>query len=247
AASAPAALAATPKADAAPKDPSAPILRDVAEGKVAVVLFFSDVASDDRAVRRALLAADRHAGKVVVRVAPIARVADYAAITEGVDVTQAPTLLVIGRQNRARRIVGFTDTKGIDQLVSDVGGANFAARRFKGYRGKVENLCAVVGQSVVGNALDGQDLTDRLEIVRADLLDARRAVRRLDPPKRFAAFQSRFEDNLDVGVDAFDAALAAQRAGEDPVATYAGFMDRIAATDRKVRAAAKKAGIGSGC
>ena len=101
-------------------DPSAPILRDIARGKVAVLLFSSSDAADDRAVRRALKAVDRRDGKVVVRDAPIARVAEYAAITEGVDVLQAPTLLVIGKDRRARTLVGYTDTRAIDQLVADM-------------------------------------------------------------------------------------------------------------------------------
>jgi hypothetical protein len=101
-------------------DPSAPILRAVAGGKTAVVLFSSAAGADDRAVRRALKAVDRRDGKVVVRAVPIARVAEYAAITEGVDVLQSPTLLVIGENNRARTLVGLTDTRAIDQMVADM-------------------------------------------------------------------------------------------------------------------------------
>ena len=114
--------------DAVPADPSAPLLRDTAEGRVAVLLFSSPEGAEDRAVRRALLDADRHGGRVVVRSAPIARVADYAAITEGIDVLQAPTLLVIGKDNRARSLVGYADTRAIDQLVADVGGPAFALK-----------------------------------------------------------------------------------------------------------------------
>ncbi len=120
--------AAKRKSAASPRpDPSAPLLRAVARGKVAVLLFYSREAADDRAVRRALRAANRHDGRVVVRAASIARVAEYAAITQGVDVLQAPTLLVIGKDNRARSLVGFTDTRAIDQLVADVG--HFKSRR----------------------------------------------------------------------------------------------------------------------
>ncbi len=105
------------------------VLRDVARGRVAVVLFFAPGGTDDRAVRRAVAAVDRHDGRVVVRAAPISRVASYEAISRGVEITQAPTVLVIGEGNRARRLVGYTDTRGIDQLVSDVGGRGFAPRR----------------------------------------------------------------------------------------------------------------------
>lgn len=101
-------------------DPSAPILRAVARGKVAVILFSSSRGADDRAVRRALRAADRDDGRVLVRTVPIARVAEYAAITQGIDVLQAPTLLVIGKGNRARALVGYTDTRAIDQVVADM-------------------------------------------------------------------------------------------------------------------------------
>lgn len=114
---------------AAAGDPSAPILRDVAAGKVAVLLFNNPKAADDRAVLRALRRADRHGGRMVVRTAVIAAVARYAAITKGVEIAQAPTLLVIGKDNRARTLVGFVDTRAIDQLVSDVGGAKFPLRR----------------------------------------------------------------------------------------------------------------------
>lgn len=117
---APASATTNDAAAAAAGDPSAPILRDIARGNVAVLLFSGSDAADDRAVRRALAAVDRRDGKVVVRSAPIARVAKYAAITEGVDVLQAPTLLVIDKNSRARTLVGYTDTRAIDQLVADM-------------------------------------------------------------------------------------------------------------------------------
>ena len=229
------------------KDPSAPILRDVARGKVAVLLFYSSDAADDRAVRRSLLSADRHGGQVVVRAAPIARVADYAQITEGVDVLQAPTLLVIGKGNRARSLVGFTDTRAIDQLVADVGGAAFLPRRFKGYRGRIENLCAVVEQSFVVGALDEQDAEERLTVVRADLVDARRKAGRLEAPRRYSAFQRSFEKNLDVDIAAFGALLKAQRSGRGAEAAYAAWRPRIAESDAKVQVAAKRAGLSEAC
>jgi hypothetical protein len=119
-----------PRADPSkPVDPSARILRDVARGKVAVLLFFNREAADDRAVRRALRAADRYGGKVVIRSVPIARIARYPALLKGIDVRQSPTVLVIGKGNRARTLVGYADTRAIDQLVSDVGGAEFRRRR----------------------------------------------------------------------------------------------------------------------
>src|SRR6185312_16883602 len=51
--------------DAAPGDPSRPLLASVDAGKIAVVLFWNKNASDDRATRRGLRSIDLHGGKVV--------------------------------------------------------------------------------------------------------------------------------------------------------------------------------------
>jgi hypothetical protein len=121
----PATPASKPVAPAAPvakttaADPSAPILAAVAKGKVAVLLFSSRQASDDAHVRAVLHRIDRHGGKVVVRSAPIGDVGRYDAITRGVQVLQAPTLLVIDPQRKAKAIVGYTDTAEVDQAVDD--------------------------------------------------------------------------------------------------------------------------------
>jgi len=101
-------------------DPSASILAGLDRGDAAVVLFSGPRASDDRAVRRAVAAVARRKGKVTVHTVPIAQVGAYEAITRGVSVLQAPTILVIGSERTARTIVGFTTTAEIDQLVADV-------------------------------------------------------------------------------------------------------------------------------
>lgn len=110
----------TPSKAATGGDPSAPILTGLAHGRTEVVLFASRTATDDKAVRRAVQAIDRRGGKVQVRVVPIGRVGDYEAITRGVDVAQAPTVLVIGRKKEAHTIVGYTTTAELNQLVGDV-------------------------------------------------------------------------------------------------------------------------------
>ena len=102
------------------RDLSAPILRELARGKVAVLLFWNRRAADDRAARRAVARVDRHHGKVKVHVASVSRVGDYGAITQGVEVLQSPTVLVIGPDHRARTISGYTDSAEVDQLVDAV-------------------------------------------------------------------------------------------------------------------------------
>jgi pyruvate/2-oxoglutarate dehydrogenase complex dihydrolipoamide acyltransferase (E2) component len=107
------------KAKAATRNASAPLLRALDAKHAVVLVFWNRRGSDDRAVRRAVAAIDRHDGKVVVKVAPIAAVGRYEAITRGVQVLQSPTVLVIGSDHKARAIVGFTTTGELDQAVGD--------------------------------------------------------------------------------------------------------------------------------
>ena len=74
--------------------------RDLDPGKVVVALFYNAHGSDDNAALRAVRAADRHHGKVVVHSIPIDSVGDYDALTTGVQVLQAPTILVIAPQQQ---------------------------------------------------------------------------------------------------------------------------------------------------
>lgn len=123
---APVAGAATPAAVAKAKktatttgDPSRPILDALGGGKVAVVLFYEGGAADDRAVRRSVRELPRRDGKVKVYAAPIKDVGRYDAITRGVQVLSAPTVLVIGADRSVQTILGFTQVGEIDQLVDD--------------------------------------------------------------------------------------------------------------------------------
>lgn len=100
-------------------DPSRAILAALARDKVAVVLFHEGAAAEDRAVRRALRELPRRKGKVAVFTAPIAKVGAYAAVTRGVSVLAAPTVLVIGPDHAARTVTGLTSAAELDQLVGD--------------------------------------------------------------------------------------------------------------------------------
>ncbi len=102
------------------RDPSAPLLADLAKGHTLVLLFWNKRGSDDRAVRDALKGVGRHHGKVVIKAIPAREVGNYEAITRGAQVLQSPTVLVIGKDKKARSIVGFTYAGEIDQLVGDV-------------------------------------------------------------------------------------------------------------------------------
>jgi hypothetical protein len=137
--------------DAAPGDPSRPLLASVDAGKVVVVLFWNKNASDDRATRRALRAIDLHGGKVVASAVPIGDVGRYEAITRGVQVLESPTVLVIGAGGKARAITGYTQAKEIDQAVSDIGGKGFEARKafqHKGFAAVADDACKDFGYAL---------------------------------------------------------------------------------------------------
>jgi hypothetical protein len=137
--------------DAAPGDPSRPLLASVDAGKVVVVLFWNKSASDDRATRRALRAIDLHGGKVVASAVAIGDVGRYEAITRGVQVLESPTVLVIGAGGKARAITGYTQAKEIDQAVSDIGGKGYEARkafRHKGFAAVADDACKDFGYAL---------------------------------------------------------------------------------------------------
>jgi hypothetical protein len=130
--------------DAAPNDPSRPLLASVDAGKVVVLLFWNKNASDDRATRRGLRSVDLHHGKVVASAVPVADVGRYDAITRGAQVLESPTVLVIGAGGKARAITGYTQAKEIDQAVSDIGGKGFEARkafRHSGFAAVADDAC----------------------------------------------------------------------------------------------------------
>ena len=138
-------------ADAAPGDPSRPLLASVDAGKVVVVLFWNKNASDDRATRRGLRSIDLHGGKVVASAVPIGDVGRYEAITRGVQVLESPTVLVIGAGGKARAITGYTQAKEIDQAVSDIGGKGFEAKKafqHKGFAAVADDACKDFGYAL---------------------------------------------------------------------------------------------------
>jgi hypothetical protein len=104
-------------------DRSGPILQDLAEGKVVVALFFNPHGADDNAALRAVRSANRRHGRVIVHSIPIEDVGDYNALTTGVQVLEAPTILIIGPDHKARTVVGYTEVKEIDQAVFDAIGS----------------------------------------------------------------------------------------------------------------------------
>jgi hypothetical protein len=112
------AAAAKPATAAAPTDPSGALLDKLSHGKT-VVLLFAGKGADDRAARKAVRRLAAQDKRVVTQVAPITKVGDYEAITTGVQVLTAPTVVVIGNDRKAQSVSGYTEPGVLKQLVGD--------------------------------------------------------------------------------------------------------------------------------
>lgn len=108
------------KADAAgaASDKSERLLAKIADGKTVVMAFYGKGA-DDRAARRAVRRATEGDSRVVVGSAPIAKVGQYEAMTSGVEVLTAPTVLVIGKGREAVALTGYLDQRNVKQAIGD--------------------------------------------------------------------------------------------------------------------------------
>jgi hypothetical protein len=105
--------AATPKATSA----STAVAAALAKGKVVVLLFWNQQASDDRSVREELAHVSSHGGRALIVAAPVRQVSLFSNSIRGVQVLQSPTIIVIDRRHRARTLVGYTDRAEIGQAV----------------------------------------------------------------------------------------------------------------------------------
>lgn len=118
---APGKKAAAPVKKAAAKtadDPSHVLLNFLTKGKTVVLLFHGDGA-DDQAARTAVHQVALDDKRVVTAYSDISRVGLYQAITSGVTVQTAPTVLVIGTDRKAVSLTGYVDAGVIAQAVGD--------------------------------------------------------------------------------------------------------------------------------
>lgn len=91
----------------------------VADGKVAVVLFWDRRGAVDKQVRSELGPAGARGGRVFVVAAPISQVSRFDVVTRGIQVLQAPTVVVISPKRQARVLSGYIDGAEIRQAVAD--------------------------------------------------------------------------------------------------------------------------------
>ncbi len=179
-------------------DRSEKILRQIASGRTAVVLFSTPGSSDDVAVRRALRKLDRHRGKIRVHHVALGDVAKYDAITRGVQVTQAPTLLVIGSTLKARRIVGYSTRTEINQLVNDVSGLRSRLRP-SSYPELAQRACGTMNWNIdgdIGSLANRFSRGGRVLAVRDDMRSVLARVREATVPVRFKGFHAAWVGGL---------------------------------------------------
>jgi hypothetical protein len=123
---APTHAAAKPKAPAATHHSTTNVRQhtveaQLAQGKIAVILFWDSKGSDDRSVHGALrsLRGDK-ALKVAIDVAPAGQVASFGSITRGVQVFGTPTIVIVNKKGRAMILTGLQDSYAIAQAVREV-------------------------------------------------------------------------------------------------------------------------------
>jgi hypothetical protein len=96
-----------------------PVKTAIDKNKVVVLLIWDPRASVDQDVKSAVDGLSRRGGKVAVFTDKPENVARYTPITGPVDLTQTPTLIVVNRDEVARKATGYLDPVTVDQYVVD--------------------------------------------------------------------------------------------------------------------------------
>jgi hypothetical protein len=87
--------------------------------KAVAIAFVDSAAADSRAVGRELRHVSRFGGRAFTLAVPLAHLSDYAFITNTVEVTVAPTVVILDPRHRATTIVGVADRVEIEQRLAD--------------------------------------------------------------------------------------------------------------------------------
>ncbi len=110
--------AAKAKAAAALTGVPADVTKALEQKRTVVLFFFQRGSADDDATARSVASLKGRSG-VDVFSAPISRLADYRGVTAGAGVSQAPAVVILGRNGGARLIEGFVDRETLAQEVAD--------------------------------------------------------------------------------------------------------------------------------
>jgi hypothetical protein len=87
--------------------------------KAVAIAFVDPKTADARAVAQEMRHVSRFDGRAVALAVPLTKLSDYDFITNRVEVTVAPTVVIVDPRRRATTIVGFTDRGEIEQRLAD--------------------------------------------------------------------------------------------------------------------------------
>jgi hypothetical protein len=111
---------ATPPAHAQAVSGSVRAIRTALRQHKAVAIAFVDPGTADaRAVAQELSHVSNFGGRAVTLAVPLTQLSDYSFITNEVQVTVAPTVVIVDPRRRASTIVGYTDRGEIEQRLAD--------------------------------------------------------------------------------------------------------------------------------
>jgi hypothetical protein len=95
------------------------VRRALRQHKAIAIAFVDPAISDARAVAVEVAHVSHFGGRAVVLSAPIAQLSRYDVITHDVQVTVAPTTVIVARNGQATTIVGYADRGEIQQRLAD--------------------------------------------------------------------------------------------------------------------------------
>jgi hypothetical protein len=87
--------------------------------KAVAIAFVDPNTADARAVAQEVQHVSHFGGRAVTLAVPLAKLSDYDFITNKVEVTVAPTVVIVDPRRRATTIVGFADRGEIEQRLAD--------------------------------------------------------------------------------------------------------------------------------
>jgi hypothetical protein len=89
--------------------------------KQVVVLYFGGPGADDALTADSVRSLKASAGHgVAVFMDKLSNLADYRRVVEGLDVSQAPSIVIVDREKKAQVLEGFIDAGSLRQDVADV-------------------------------------------------------------------------------------------------------------------------------
>ncbi len=179
--------------------------------KVVALMFTNDKAADDRRTHQAFKRAYTAHGKVVIRSVPVTKISRYGPVTQGVNVQQTPTIMVIDRDRHANTLVGYSSLDSINQAIIDGLLATDQPVKHVAYLRKLEGTCSDVRDDLFALTPPSTQkayvhYVDRA-IVRLDRLDAKVAA--LTPPVAYRGVDRQVKKVLAVDSKIFGSLKAA--------------------------------------